>query len=325
MRISELAERLGGSVHWSTGCADDVEISAMAPIDRAQAGHATFIANPEYAKFAATTRASVIIVGKVIDEIAPAQIVVRDPYYGFARAAQMFHKENHGPKGISPKASVSSSATIGADVTIHPFVVIDDDAVIGDRVVLYPGCCIGRGVHIGEDSVLRANVVVEHGCRVGKRAIVHGGCVIGADGFGFAPGEGGIAKIPQTGIVVIGDDVELGAHVSIDRAALGETRIGNGCKLDDKVHIAHNVVVGDHCMFSGQSGVAGSTRIGSRVVVGGHTAINGHISIADDVMIGGFAGVTKSIKEKGVYMGFPAMPAGQWRRKEVIVRRLLEK
>jgi UDP-3-O-[3-hydroxymyristoyl] glucosamine N-acyltransferase len=321
-----MARLLGARIHLPAsapeGWADKVELTGVAPIERADEGQLSFVTNPEYAKYAPLCKASAIIVAEPVEGVRGAQLIHKNPYWAFARAAQVFYREDHGEKGVHAQAVIDPTARVGRDVTIHPFVVVGKNAVIGDRVVLYPGVFVGMNAEVGEDSVLRANVVIEHGCRVGKRAIIHACTVVGADGFGFAPGESGVAKIPQTGIVVIGDDVELGAHVSIDRAAMGETRLGNGCKLDDKVHVAHNVIVGEHCMFSGQSGIAGSAKIGDRVVMGGHGAINGHITVCSDVQLGGMSAISKTISEGGQYMGIPALPAGEWRRKEVMTRRL---
>jgi UDP-3-O-[3-hydroxymyristoyl] glucosamine N-acyltransferase len=188
--------------------------------------------------------------------------------------------------------------------------------------VIFPGVFLGRGVKIGASCVLRANVVIEDGCVIGQRVLIHANTTLGADGFGFAPGKDNIAKIPQVGIVRVEDDVEIGAGSTIDRAAMGETLIGRDCKLDSSVHVAHNVRLGDHTMMCGGAFVAGSAKIGQWCILAGSTSISNHVELGDRVTIGALAGVTKSLKEPGEYMGFPAVPAGQWRREIASIRRI---
>ena len=205
---------------------------------------------------------------------------------------------------------------------VFPFVYVGENVEVGDGAVLYPGTYLGKSSKVGKNSVLFANVVLERECSIGDDCIIHAGVVIGADGFGFAPGDGKIIKIPQVGIARIGDNVELGSVTTIDRAAMGETTVANGCKIDSKVHIAHNVTVGENCMFSAQVGLAGSAKVGSWVVLGGQVGVNGHIEIKDGVQVGAKAGIVKTTGEKRLSWAFPAVPADQWRRLKVSEKRL---
>jgi UDP-3-O-[3-hydroxymyristoyl] glucosamine N-acyltransferase len=234
----------------------------------------------------------------------------------------MFAPRRDETRKVDSRAFVAADAKVGHNVTIYAGAYVSEGCVIGDNAVLYPGVYLGRGVVVGDDSELRANVVIEDGCRIGHRVLIHANTSIGADGFGFAPGRHEIAKIPQVGIVRIDDDVEIGAGSTIDRAAMGETLIGKGCKLDSSVHVAHNVKLGDHTMVCGGSFVAGSAKIGRWCILAGCSSVNNHVEIADRVVVGALAGVTKSLKEPGEYMGFPAMPAGEWRREIASVRRI---
>jgi UDP-3-O-[3-hydroxymyristoyl] glucosamine N-acyltransferase len=277
---------------------------------------------PEYFKFASSTAAGLVIVGKRLDDCSRLQLIHKNPYWAFAKTSQIFAPSIKQSGSISQKAHISESARIGANTTIYPNVVVDDHARVGDHCVLYPGTYIGRHASIGNSTVLRANVVIEHDCKIGERVLIHAGTVIGSDGFGFAPGEHDIAKIPQVGNVVVGDDVEIGAGSTIDRAAMGETRIGQGCKLDSSVHVAHNVHIGDHSMVCGGAHIAGSAKLGRWNILAGASNVTNHVTTAERVTIGAMAGVTKSLKESGEYMGFPAVPMREWRRQIASVRRL---
>ena len=320
IELSALCEKLGAT--FNGPFSGSLPIKGLAPLDAAGAGHLSFVARPDYEEKARHSQASAILVAKPIDGVTAVQLVHKNPYYAFARAAQMFFEPRHPFSGVQsgavihPTAVIDPSASVGAGAWIGP------KARVGANSYVYPGCFLGEGAVVGRDTVLRANVVLEFGCRVGDRVLIHAASVIGGDGFGFAPGTDDIAKIPQVGIVVIDDDVEVGASCTIDRAAMGETKIGKGSKLDSHVHIAHNVQIGRNVMMSGFSGVAGSTKVGDWVMTGGHSAINGHIEIADRVQIGAMAGVIKSISEPGQYLGFPAQEAGKWRRQQVYLRRL---
>ncbi len=305
---------------------DAQEIRAVAPISGAKAGDLTFLVNAEYEKHLATTGATAVIVGKRYDAAAHlTQLVHKNPYYAFAKASQVFFPPKAETPGVSAKAHVEKSAEIAKSATVYPFAYVGAGVKIGERAVVYPGCYLGENVQIGDDSVLRANVVVEPGIRIGRRVLIHGGTVLGADGFGFAPGEKDLAKIPQIGAVEIQDDVEIGGLCTVDRGALENTVVGEGTKLDSHVHIGHGASLGKWCMICGQAGLAGSARLGNRVVVGGGSAISNRVVIADNVQVGACSGVTKSIPDAGTtHVGFPAGPQKEWQRSIVYVRRLPE-
>lgn len=322
MTIEELAAKLGGTVHLPAGARATTLVTGIAAVDKAKSTDATFLIKPEYMKFAASTAAAVVIAGKIVDDCPRPQIIHSNPYWAFAKTSQLFAPVREESGLISPQASVASSAKIGKNVTIYPFAFVSEDCEIGDHTVLFPGVYLGRGVKIGSETILRANVVIEDGCVIGHRVLIHANTAIGADGFGFAPGVDAIAKIPQVGIVRIDDDVEIGGGATVDRAAMGETVIGRGTKMDSSAHVAHNVQVGQHSMICGGVFIAGSAKIGNRVILAGCSTINNHVHIADGVTVGGLAGVTKSIEEAGEYMGFPAIPASEWRRQIASIRRL---
>jgi UDP-3-O-[3-hydroxymyristoyl] glucosamine N-acyltransferase len=321
LSLEALAAKLGATVHLPPGSVA-LEISGIAPVDTATAADVTFLINSEYMRFAPTTQAAAVIVGRVIENCPRPQIVHTNPYWAFATTFQMFVAPRMESGAVHPDAWVHETVKKGRDVTIYPGVYVSENCVIADHVTLFPGVYLGRGVKVGVASVLRANVVVEDGCVIGDRVLIHGNTTIGADGFGFAPGDTNIAKIPQIGIVRIEDDVEIGAGTTIDRAAMGETVIGRDSKLDSSVHVAHNVRLGEHTIMCGGAFVAGSAKVGNWVTLAGSTSVNNHVEIADRVTVGALAGVTKSLKEPGEYMGFPAVPAAQWRREVAAVRRL---
>lgn len=321
MRLIEISKLIGAELHGSSDAAE-LEISAVAPIDRAESGSISFIASADYEKFLDQTQASAIICKKVYPKLKLPQLIHHHPYLAFAKIALQFFKPEHGFKGISEQAYVAESATLESDITLFPHVFIGPGAKIGRGAVIYPGVYVGAGAIVGTESILYPNVVIGDRCQIGSRVMIHAGTVIGADGFGFVKGEQEIVKIPQTGIVVIEDDVELGGLCTVDRATMGETRIKRGTKFDSKVHIAHNVEVGENCLFSALTGVAGSAKIGNWVTSGGNAGFNGHIEVGDGVTIGAKAGVTASLGAGGVYMGFPAVPAQQWRKQHVYIKRL---
>lgn len=321
MTLDALAKELGAVIHNPHGV-NGVTISGIAPVDKASETDVTFLINPEYMKFAASTKAAAVIVGKVIADCPRPQIVHENPYWAFATAFQMFVVPRAESQQIDPRAFIAADVKLGANVTIYPNVHVSEGCVIGDGAVLFPGVFLGRGVRVGSGTILRANVVIEDGCVIGDRVLIHGNTTIGADGFGFAPGKENIAKIPQVGIVRICDDVEIGAGTTIDRAAMGETVIGRDTKIDSSAHVAHNVRIGEHTMVCGGTFVAGSAKVGSWCILAGCSSINNHVEISDRVTIGALAGVTKSIKEPGEYMGFPAVQAGQWRRDIATLRRV---
>lgn len=309
--LDEIVERLGGQL---AGDGKTV-VSRIATLDGAAPGDLSFLANPKYRSQLAKTRASAVIVpAEAAAECPTAAILTPQPYLYFARVAQWLHAPVKPPAGVHPTAVIHSAVPASASIGANTYV--DDDVAIGDDVVIGANCSLGRGCRIGAGSRLHAGVAIYAGCVIGDRAIIHSGAVIGADGFGFArEDDGAWLKIPQTGRVVIGDDVEIGANTTIDRGAIDDTIIETGVKLDNQIQIAHNVRIGAHTAIAGCVGIAGSTRIGRRCTVGGAAMIIGHLTIADDVSISSGTLVTKSIAQAGTYTGsVPFLEHGQWLR-----------
>ena len=318
--LSEIAQYLGGTVSGD----GELLIGGLATLDDAGEGQLTFLANPKYAPKVATTGASAILMGEGGDAHGKNAIFHKNPYLAFAKLLTLFYTAPAVPKGIMPGAFVAESAQVGADVSIYPGASVGAGATIGNRVTLHPGVVIYPGVVIGDDVTLHANVSVRERCRIGNRVTIHDGTVIGSDGFGYAPDGASYYKIPQIGIVVIEDDVEIGSNCVVDRAALEVTRIGRGTKIDNLVQIGHNVIVGEDCIIVSQVGISGSTRLGNHVTVGGQVGIAGHIKIGDNVTIGAKSGVTSSLEPNLVMSGIPAIPHREWLKCAGLVPRLPE-
>jgi len=316
MTLRDIAALLGAELESGSG---GIEIRRVAKIEEAGEGDITFLANPKYARHLAGTRASAVIVGRTLSapqqeggRPGPALVRVDDPYVAFLRVLVAFNPPHDPfPAGIHATAVIHPSAVIGKEVRVGAHAVIGEQVRIGDRAIIGPGVVVGEGAEVGSASLLYANVTVREGCRLGSRVIVHSGTVIGSDGFGFAPKpDGTYEKIPQLGIVVIEDDVEIGANCAVDRATLGETRIRRGAKLDNLIQVAHNVVIGEDTVIAAQTGISGSTKIGSQCMIGGQVGFTGHIEIADRTKIGAQSGLHRSISEPGgTYFGYPAAPA----------------
>jgi UDP-3-O-[3-hydroxymyristoyl] glucosamine N-acyltransferase len=310
MKLRDIAAMLDGEVEGDA----DMDIERVAKIEEAGPGAIAFIANPKYQKFLATTRASAVIVGKQVEAGAgtvPARVRVQDPYVSFLRVLVHFHPPSDPlPPGIHPSAVIAATATIGTHARIGAHVVIGERTVVGDGAMICHNAVIGDDVTIGEYSLLYPNITVYYGCTIGARVTVHSGTTIGSDGFGFAPkADGSYEKIPQMGIVVIEDDVEIGANCTIDRATLGETRIKRGVKLDNLIQVAHNVVIGENTVSAAQAGISGSTKIGKNCQLGGQVGLTGHLEIADGTKIGAQSGVHRSVeKPNTTIFGYPAYP-----------------
>jgi UDP-3-O-[3-hydroxymyristoyl] glucosamine N-acyltransferase len=323
MKLKEIASYLNCEV---VGDAD-VEINKVSEIQNASKGDITFIANPKYEKFFETTNASAVIVAKNFQKRRDdlSLLLVDDPYYAFVKVLKILNPPLELlPPGIHQTAVISKTAVLGENVRVGANVVIGERVKIGDNSVIMHGVVIGDDVEIGSDVLIYPNVTVYHKCKIGNRVIIHSGTVIGSDGFGFAPRpDGTYEKIPQVGIVVIEDDVEIGSNCSIDRATLGETIIKRGAKLDNLIQIAHNVVIGENTVIAAQTGIAGSTKIGKNCVLAGQVGIVGHIEIADRTTIAAQSGVSKSITEPGkVYFGYPAREHSIALRIEGAIRQL---
>lgn len=326
IRLGDLVERFGGQLVGDP----DLEVSAIAPLDTAGASHISFLSNSKLRALAAQSQAAALILSPLDDPTVAAtyegtRIVTTNPYAYFARAAQYFVSlTEHVPApGVHPSAVVDPGATVDPTAHIGPHVTIEDGAVIGAHVVIDAGCFIGREAVIGEYTHLFANVTFHARCRIGKRGILHSGAVIGTDGFGFASEAGVYIKIPQTGRVLIGDDVDIGANTTIDRGALDDTVIADGVKLDNQIQIGHNTQIGAHTAMAGCVGVAGSAKIGSRCTFGGAAMVLGHLEIADNVHISSGSMVSRSVLEPGQYTGFyPLAKNAEWERSAAIVRNL---
>ncbi len=306
-RLQEIAERIGAALEGGAG----VVVRGVGGVRDAAPDEVSFVSLPKYAADAAKTRAAALLVSNDWNRAVPCPILrVEKPEAAFAKVAALFAKP--APKfkpGVHATAVVSPEAKIGAEVHIGPHVVVEPGAVVGDRVILHAGVYVGHGVQIGEDGLFYPRVSIREYCVIGRRFIAHNGSVIGSDGFGYAVDKQGVrTKIPQIGIVVIGDDVEIGANVTIDRARFGKTRIGNGVKIDNLVQIAHNVIIGDHSVIVAQVGIAGSSIIGSKVILAGQAGAAGHVVIGDGAIVMAQAGVTKDVPPGAQVMGFPAVP-----------------
>lgn len=316
--LAEIAARLGGDLLGD----GNIRISRVATLASAGEGDIAFLANPKYRQQLRTTQAAAVLLAPdAADDFAGPRIVSANPYAYYARVAALLNPMQVGFAGIDPSAVVASP--LPASVAVGPQVSIGRAVVLGENVIIHPGCVIGDGVHIGAGSVLYPNVTVYAGCQLGERVILHSGAVIGADGFGFAPDGGQWVKIPQTGIVRIGNDVEIGANTTVDRGALEDTVIGDGCKIDNLVQIAHNCRIGPNSVLAGCVGVAGSVTMGEHCVVGGAGMITGHLELAAGTTISAGSLVMKSIREKGRYTGvFPLDTHDDWVRNAAHIRRL---
>ena len=324
--LAQIAELVGGSIGPE---ARAVPISRLASLESAGPGDLGFLTDARYAGAAGRSHAAAVFVNEALaGSLAGTAhaVLVPDPYVAFAKAARWFEAQldrGRAAPGVHPGATLDPGARIGQGVHIAAQVVIGAGAEIGDRVALAPGVVIGAGARVGAGSRIAPNVSVYADCVIGRESIVHAGTVIGSDGFGFARDEGRWLKIPQLGSVVIGDEVEIGANCSIDRGALEDTVIGDGCQLDNLIQIAHNVRIGAHSALAGCVGVAGSARIGERCMIGGGAGILGHLEICDDVVISAMSLVTRSIRRPGFYTGvFPLLENREWEKAGAVLRQL---
>ena len=321
-KLSDIAAKLGLAL--GTGLNPDKLITGVNTLEDAGPDELSFLANPKYASFLKQSKAGVVILHPQHAQGIPNALVSENPYLDFARCIGLFAKPEGEFKGISPLASIDANASLGSDCTVYPFVFIGPRAKIGSGCKLFPGCYIGEDVEIGENSVLYPHCTIMAGAKLGSNAIIHAGVVLGSDGFGFVPGAAGIEKIPQIGSVRIGSNVEIGANTAIDRAALGETTVGNGSKLDNLVQIGHNVRIGQSCLLVSQVGIAGSTHVGNGVILAGQAGLSGHLQIGDGVTVGPQAGVSRNIKAGETVSGSPAMPKQEYLRSSVLLPRLPE-
>ncbi len=321
MRLRELAERLGCRLEGD----GDVEIVRVASIEDAGPGDVTFLANAKYAAALASTRASAVIARGDVAAGGAAMLRTEEPYLAFARAVGLFAPLWRPAPGVHAMAAVAADAQIGRDVSIGAFVAVGEGARIGDRTVIFPNVTIGPGAAVGDDCVVHSNVAIRERVTIGNRVILQNGVAIGGDGYGFVRrADGTHEKIPQVAAVVIEDDVELGANTTVDRPAIGETRIKSGTKIDNLVQVAHGVTVGRNVLMAAQVGVAGSTEIGDDVMFGGQVGVGGHLTIGKGAVAVGQSGITNSLEAGEMVAGYPAIDSREWRKASVIFRRLPE-
>jgi UDP-3-O-[3-hydroxymyristoyl] glucosamine N-acyltransferase len=318
-------------LHWHIVKDNNAALVRFAPLVDANIGEIAFLANPKYSFQLATTSAQALVLNNATWELEQkiincATVIVCDnPYAFFAFASQTLDavKTIGIRSNIHFTAVIAASAIIGENVSIAAYVTIGEHAILGDNVIVGAHCSLGDGTKLGAATLLHDHVTVYYGVELGENCIVHSGAVIGSDGFGFAPYKKRWIKIPQTGTVIIGDDVEVGSNCSIDRGALGNTTIGRGTKLDNLIQIAHNVHVGEDCAFAASVAIAGSAVIGNRVQMGGKAGVLGHLSICDDVVISSCTLVTKTISKTGFYSGvYPIQENVDWEKNAVALKRL---
>ena len=322
IRLQELAQAIGAELRGDP----ELQITGVGTLQQAQSGHLSFLSNPQYGRYLASTAASAVVLGPEDAERCPVAALVTDnPYLGYARAARLLFPLPPFEAGIHPSAVVDRSARVDASAHVGACAVIGEGAMIGPGAYIGPGSVIEAGCQVGESSRLVARVTLCRDSRIGARCLIHPGAVLGADGFGLANDRGRWEKVPQLGCVRVGDDVEIGANTTIDRGALEDTVLHDGVKLDNLIQIAHNVEIGAHTAMAGCSAVAGSTKIGSHCTVGGLTGVVGHLTIGDNVHFSAATLVTRSFESPGYYSGgLPAMDNAEWRKAVARVRRLEE-
>ena len=320
MKLGELAKALGCALRGD----GDVDVRRVAGIAEAGAGDLTFVSSARYAAQLKTTGASAVIVAPGLETPLPS-LLSDNPYLTFARAVSVLHPDPPPTPGVHPSATVDPTAELGEGVHVGPQVVVGPGVRVGPRTVLHPQVVLYRGVRVGADCLLHSGVQVRERCVLGDRVIVQNGAVIGADGFGFAKDQDGrYQKIPQVGIVVIEDDVEIGALTAIDRAALHETRIGRGAKLDNLVQVGHSVAIGADSVLAGQVGIAGSTKLGERVTLAGQVGVAGHLTIGDGVIATAQTGIPSSVDAGKLISGYPAIDNRDWLKASAVFARLPE-
>jgi UDP-3-O-[3-hydroxymyristoyl] glucosamine N-acyltransferase len=319
MRLAELAQSLGAECRGNP----DAEIIDVAGIEEAGPGQVTFVANPKYASLAKKTKAGAILVGPDFPEIEAPTLRTRNPYLAFARAIEIFHPAPVFPPGIHPTAVIHSTAKIGNGASISAYVVIGEDCIIGDHATILPHVVIYPNVRIGNHFFAHAHSVVREDCYVGDNVILQNGAVVGSDGYGFAKDDAGKwHKIVQSGPAIIEDDVEIQANSCIDRASVGETRIGRGAKIDNLVQVGHGSSVGENTLLCAQVGLAGSTHVGDNAILAGQVGVAGHCHIGDRVIVTAQSGVGGNIEAGKIISGSPAYDNRQWLRVCALMPRL---
>lgn len=320
MNLGEIAQRLNCTVIGNS----ELEITGLAPIEIAESSHLTFLSNKKYKKHLATTAAAAVILEDAGDLSAgKSGLVSANPYLTFAEAMWIFYPPLRHPKGIHPSAVVSPSATIGKDVTVGAFTVIGDGVKVGDNVTILDHCSIYAGAEIGANTFFHSHCAVREFCKIGSNVIFQNHVTVGSDGFGFAKrGDGSWFKIPQAGIVVIEDNVEIGAGTTIDRATIGSTVVRKGTKLDNLVQIGHGSSVGENTLLCAQVGLAGSTQVGNEVILSGQVGVAGHLIIGDKVIATAQTGIPSSVEAGKIISGYPAIENRDWLKSSAVFAQL---
>jgi UDP-3-O-[3-hydroxymyristoyl] glucosamine N-acyltransferase len=321
-RLAELAERVGGRVEGDPERA----VEAIRPLESAGPRDLSFLKDPRYRGQAAASGAGALLVGPALADAALGRdlLVADDPSWALARLLAVFHPEERRPPGIHPTAILEPGSTVDSEAHVGPYAVIGAGSRVAAGAAVLAFVAIGRGCAVGEGAVLHPHAVLYDGTEVGARSIVHSGAVLGADGFGYATHQGAHHKVPQVGRVVLEEDVEVGAGSTIDRAMLGETRIGAGTKIDNLVQVGHNVVTGKHCILCGQAGIAGSARLGDYVVLAGQSGVAGHIELGDGAQVAAKSAALASVEPRTQVAGIPAVEMRKWRRQAALLSRLEE-
>jgi UDP-3-O-[3-hydroxymyristoyl] glucosamine N-acyltransferase len=324
MKLHEIAKTLGCDLAGN----GDVEITGVAGLEEAGPSELSFLSNPRYAPKLASSRAAAIIVGREAGGSPPggaALLVSSNPYLDFARALELFYQPPRPAPGVHPTAVIASSATLDYGASVGPYVVIGENVRIGRNAILHPHVTIYEGVHIGDDFLAHSHATVREFCRIGDRVTLQNGVIVGSDGYGFARrADGSHHKIVQSGVVVIEDDVEIQAHTCIDRAAVGESRIGRGSKIDNLVQIGHACRIGENAIICSQAGIAGSTVLGNNVVLAGQVGIINHLHIGDGVVVTAQSGVGHDVEPGAKISGSPAFDNRRWLRSTAVFERLPE-
>ncbi|NKB81648.1 MAG: UDP-3-O-(3-hydroxymyristoyl)glucosamine N-acyltransferase [Nitrospirales bacterium] len=318
--LHELAKAIHGEVKGSS----DTTVTGVARLEEAGPQDLAYIAHDRMLESAKQSSAGALVVTHYVPSLPHPQLVTPHPHYAFTCLIQKFFMKPQQRTGITQNPVQGDQVYIGPDASIGPFVTIGNRTTIGARVTIHPFVALGNDVTIGDDCILYPHVTILDDCLIGSQVIIHSGTIIGSDGFGYIQHEGRHHKIPQLGHVVIEDDVELGANVTIDRATFGATLIKRGTKIDNLVHIAHNVTIGEDCILTAQVGIAGSTTVGQHVMIAGQAGVTDHVTIGERVAITARAVVTKSVKPDRIVSGHPAMEHNQWRKTQVLLRRLPE-
>ena len=319
----QIADFIGGKVEGN----EQATVHTFAKIEEGTEGAISFLSNPKYTHFIYDTKSTIVLINEDVELEKPVSttlIRVKNAYECVAKLLQMYEASKPKKQGIDSLAFISPSAKVGENVYIGAFAYIGDGAVVGDGCQIYPHATIGDGVQLSSNCLIYPNVTIYHGCRLGNNVTIHAGSVIGADGFGFAPNTEGYDKIPQIGIVIIEDNVEIGANTCVDRSTMGATILHKGVKLDNLIQIAHNCEIGENTVMSAQVGLAGSTKVGQWCMFGGQVGLAGHITIGDKVFLGAQSGVPGNIKSNNTLIGTPPMEPKAYFKSQAIFRRLPE-